>query len=88
MIKASGSIEDAKKFVNELKQNGQKLDVTVNLGRNKSVKYAGIVTNVYPALFTVSPIGEFRGKTSFSYSELLCGGVKIKNYASALKPAK
>lgn len=88
MIKASGSIEDAKKLINDLKCNGQRLDVTVNLGRNKTAKYSGFVTNVYPALFTVSPTDKFSGKTSFSYSELLCGGVKIKNSPDALKTAK
>ena len=29
-------------------------------------------------IFTVMPNGEFLGKTSFSYSELLSGGVKVR----------
>lgn len=76
MIKSSAGLSEAKKYINALK--GRQIAVTVNLGRNKSEKYLGVLSGVYPALFTVSPLGEFRGKTSFSYSELLCGGVKLK----------
>lgn len=76
MIKPNGSIDEAKRYITALA--GRQLDVTVNLGRNKTVKYLGVISNVYPALFTVRPICEFRGKTSFSYSELLCGGVKLR----------
>ncbi len=76
MIKANRSIDEAKKYISALK--GRTLDVTVNLGRNKTARYLGVLAGVYPALFTVRPSSDFRGKTSFSYSELLCGGVKIK----------
>ncbi len=81
MIKSNASLNDAKKYVCALK--GREIAVTVNLGRNKRVKYKGVLSGVYPALFTVSPLGEFRGKTSFSYSELLCGGVKLKQESEA-----
>lgn len=57
----------------------QRVAVRVNLGRNKSVSYSGILSGIYPALFTVKPDEEgFLGKTSYSYSDLLCGNVKIK----------
>ena len=59
------------------------VNVKVNLGRNKYVCYSGKITNVYPALFTVSPYGEFRGKTSFSYSEVMCGSVVIRRSDTA-----
>ena len=80
MIKPSKSINDAKRYINALK--GKNLDVLVNLGRNKTARYSGILTGVYPALFTISPFGDFKGKTSFSYSELLCGGVKVRKMVS------
>lgn len=83
MIKPNKSLEDAKNLVNALR--GRKLDVFVNLGRNKTARYFGVLTGVYPALFTVSPLGDFRGKTSFSYSELLCGGVTLKEKDCASK---
>lgn len=76
MIKRNLNIADAKKYVNSLKDKC--FDVRVNLGRNKIVCYPATLSGVYPALFTVSPLCAFRGKTSFSYSELLCGGVKLR----------
>ena len=55
------------------------VDVTVNLGRNKVLRYCGELSGVYPSLFTVQPNdNNFLGKTSYSYAEVLCGSVKIK----------
>lgn len=31
------------------------VDVTVNLGRNKVLRYCGELSGVYPSLFTVQP---------------------------------
>ena len=57
----------------------QRVAVRVNLGRNKSVRYSGILSGVYPALFTVKPDDkDFLGKTAYSYSDVLCCNVKIK----------
>lgn len=57
----------------------QRVAVRINLGRNKSVSYCGILSGIYPALFTVQPDDkEFLGKTAYSYSDVLCGNVKIK----------
>lgn len=59
--------------------SAQRVAVKVNLGRNKSVSYSGILSGIYPALFTVKPDNEdFLGKTAYSYSDVLCGNVKIK----------
>ncbi len=78
MIKPSGSIEETKKFINSLKD--KKVKVQVNLGRNKSAEFFGVLSGVYPALFTVKPDDEnYLGKTSYSYAEYLCGRVKIKS---------
>ncbi len=53
--------------------------VKVNLGRNKSVSYLGTLNGIYPSLFTVQPDDKgFLGKTTYSYSDVLCGNVKIK----------
>ena len=53
--------------------------VKLNLGRNKFVTFPATVNGVYPSLFTVSPDDKhFLGKTAYSYSELLCGRVKLK----------
>ncbi len=59
--------------------NAQRVAVRVNLGRNKSVRFSGILSGVYPALFTVKPDDEeYLGKTAYSYADVLCGTVKIQ----------
>ena len=75
MIKKSLDYGKAKSLIAALKAS--KVKVTQNLGRNKFVTYSGVVTGVYPALFTVSPDEPTNGKTSFPYSELLCGNVTV-----------
>ena len=77
MIKPSKNIKDVKQMVQGCR--AQRVAVKINLGRNKSVSYSGILSEIYPALFTVKPDDEnFLGKTAYSYSEVLCGTVKIK----------
>lgn len=77
MIKQSGNISLIKEKVKNL--YGKEVAVKVNLGRNKFAYFKGKVTGIYPALFTVSPSDNFRGKTTYSYSEMLCGGVFLKS---------
>ena len=80
MIKINRSIPQAKEIIE--KMNSKNVDVTVNLGRNKKVSFKGVLSGVYPALFTVKPFDkDYRGKTSYSYSEYLCGKVKLKEIA-------
>ena len=75
MIKCDNDYESVRKGVERLYQKN--VFVTQNLGRNKYKSYDGVVTGVYQALFTVSPIAAYNGKTSFSYSEIMCGNVKL-----------
>ncbi len=76
MIKTGENINDVKNGVQALFKKTVK--VTQNLGRNRFTTFTGVVAGVYPALFTVTPKENYLGKTSFSYSEILCGSVKIK----------
>ena len=77
MIKPTKNISDVKQMVKEC--SAQRIFVRVNLGRNKSVSYSGILSGIYPALFTVKPDDDdFLGKTAYSYSDVLCGAVKLK----------
>lgn len=77
MIKPTYSVNDIKRKI--LSYNGERVNVKVDLGRNRSLKYTGILTGIYPALFTVEPDDKsFLGKTSYSYAEVLCGSVKLK----------
>ncbi len=77
MIKPTKNIKDVKRMVRDCA--AARVAVRVNLGRNKSVSFSGILSGIYPALFTVKPDDEdFLGKTAYSYSDVLCGNVKIK----------
>ena len=76
MIKQKNDITAVKKKIADY--FNQQVDVVVNLGRNKILKYTGELSGVYPALFTVRPDDKgFLGKTSYSYAEVLCGSVRI-----------
>ena len=77
MIKSTATLVEVKERIKKL--YSKPVDVTLNLGRNKTVKFSGRLIGVYPALFTVSPFDKsFKGKTSYSYSEYMCGRVKIR----------
>lgn len=76
MIKRVQSLGETKEKIKSYL--GKNLEIKVNLGRNKYVSYTGKITSVYPALFQVTPDEFFNGKTAFSYSEYMCGVVKIK----------
>ena len=77
MIKPTKNISDVKQMVKSCAS--ERVAVRVDLGRNKSVSFNGVLSGVYPALFTVKPDDDgFLGKTAYSYSDVLCGTVKIK----------
>ena len=76
MIKSKSNFGAIKAAIE--KMLGDTVSVSVNLGRNKRAIYKGKISACYPALFTVSPQDKFNGKTSFSYSEIMCGQVVIK----------
>lgn len=62
------------------KMQGKDVNMEVNRGRKRIEKYVGVIENVYPSVFTVaikSP--ENQNSQSFSYSDVLCGDVKIKD---------
>ena len=77
MIKVNTTINSIKEAVKNL--SGKNVTVKLNLGRNKFVTFPAVVNGIYPSLFTVSPFDKnFLGKTAYSYSEILCGRVKIQ----------
>ena len=77
MIKTETSLEAVKNTIKRL--YGKPVEIELNLGRNKTVKFSGTLSGVYPALFTVAPNEKsFRIRTAYSYSEYMCGKVKIK----------
>ncbi len=77
MIKPNNDIARVKRRIRDYQS--KQVDVTVRLGRNKVQRFCGILTGVYPALFTVRPDDEnFLGKTAYSYAEVLCGSIDVK----------
>lgn len=77
MIKNNVSLSEVKSAIEKMRE--KQVDVVVNLGRNKFVCFTGKLVGVYPALFTVCPLdNSFKGKTTYSYSEYMCGKVKLK----------
>ena len=76
MIKNSSSLSQVKEIIKSMQEKS--VEVTVNLGRNKFISFSGVLKGVYPALFTVTPFDKsFKGKTSYSYSEYMCGRVRV-----------
>ena len=83
MIKSTATLNEVKERIK--KMYSKPVTVTLNLGRNKTVSFCGRLIGVYPALFTVSPFDKsFKGKTSYSYSEYMCGKVKLKESEETL----
>ena len=77
MIKRTISLSQVKTQIAKLKEHS--VEITLALGRNKFVKFMARVNGVYPALFTVSPMDkDYNGRTSYSYSEFMCGRVRVK----------
>ncbi len=77
MIKPTKNIKDVKQMVKGFSESH--VAVRVNLGRNKTMSYQGTLSGIYPSLFTVKPDDkDFLGKTAYSYSDVLCGNVKLK----------
>ena len=80
MIKSSVTLSQVKTYIKNMQEKS--VEVTLNLGRNKFVKFGARLSGVYPALVTVTPNDKsFRGKTSYSYSEFMCGKVRLKESA-------
>lgn len=56
---------------------GQKVNLQVCLGRKKTIKICGTLVGVYPSVFTVYVPNADHKEHSFSYTEILCGSVKV-----------
>lgn len=81
MIKNNVNLSQVKSTIE--KMHKKEVDVLVNLGRNKFVSFSATLEGVYPALFTVSPTDKtYKGKTTYSYSEYMCGKIKLKEKQS------
>ena len=66
------------------KMKGKKVDMEVNRGRKRIEKYVGVIETVYPSVFTVNiATPENKGMQSYSFNDVLCGDVTIKEQDEA-----
>lgn len=77
MRKSAMSIDEARRSIDALV--GQKLKISVNKGRKKIVKYDGQIENIYSSVFTLKVNNKNTPTMSFSYSDVICGDIKLKS---------
>ena len=75
MRKGVTTLEDIKQAVLLLK--GEPVELHINRGRRKVLKFKGIIENVYTSVFTVKDKVPSSSTHTYSYSDILCGEVKI-----------
>ena len=56
---------------------GKEIKFQVNRGRKKYVSFLGQVVATYPSIFTIRATDEFEREKTYSYTEVLCGNVRI-----------
>ena len=59
------------------KYKGKDVKMEVCLGRKKTINFDAILTNIYPSVFTVNVPNSDQPDRSYSYTEILCGNVKV-----------
>ena len=57
---------------------GQEIDLQVCLGRKKTTNISGKLIGIYPSVFTIFVPNAEQQERSFSYTEILCGNVKVQ----------
>ena len=75
MKKSIITLDEIKKAVLSLK--GEEVKLYINRGRRKISKFEGVVDNVYTSVFTVKDKIASTLTHTYSYSDVLCGEVKI-----------
>ena len=73
------TLDDIKQAVTSLK--GEQVKLYINRGRRKILKLEGVIDNVYNSVFTVKDKIETSSTHTYSYSDILCGEVKITKIA-------
>ena len=73
MRRQAVNIQEVKRKIAELR--GKDLSLAVNKGRNQIVKIDGQIIDLFPYVFTFrARAGEL---VSFSYSDIICGDIRI-----------
>jgi len=79
------SLESVKTKIAELK--GKRVEMEVNKGRNRIVSLQAVIDQVYPSMFIIKPTIECDvDRFSYSYGDLLCGDIKIKDFLNRDNP--
>lgn len=73
------TLDDIKQAVLSLK--GEQVKLYINRGRRKVLKLEGVIDNVYTSVFTVKDKIATSATHTYSYSDILCGEVKITKLA-------
>lgn len=75
MKKSLETIESVRTKLEKIK--GQNITMQVNRGRRKIVNFDARLEKIYPSVFTVTVPCSSEPERSYSYTEVLCGNVKI-----------
>ncbi len=76
MVKGRDNLEKMKHKIMQLK--GSTVHMEINKGRNRIVKLQAFIDQVYPSMFVIKPVSQCDvDRFSYSYSDLLCGDIKI-----------
>ncbi len=75
MKKELATIESVRKKLEDIK--GSDVKMQVNKGRKKIIKFDAKLVSTYPSVFTVFVQNSSEPERSYSYTEVLCGNVKI-----------
>jgi len=79
MRKCVTTLDDIKRSILSLK--GEQVELYINRGRRKILKFEGIIDSVYTSVFTVKDKIVSSLVRTYSYSDILCGEVKITKLA-------
>lgn len=75
MKRELATIESVRKMLEDIK--GSDVKMQVNKGRKKIIKFDAKLVSTYPSVFTVFVQNSSEPERSYSYTEVLCGNVKI-----------
>ena len=76
MRKKSMSLSEAKDSIERLK--GKLVQIKVNKGRKRILRYSGRVLELYPSVFTLKIDGDKNvEQLSCSYSDVICGDIVL-----------
>ena len=75
MKKQLNTIESVRQKLEDIK--GGEVQVAVNRGRKRFVKFNAKLVSLYPSVFTVVVENSIPAERSYSYTEILCGNVRV-----------